>query len=151
MIIIHNEPQLSQHFRDEELKAFFLNFLKNLEKPYQLKEFLVKGADKIFDEQLKQLSKSFVQLTRSSEPNTYESVIRCVDGQIFSVGDLVIDLEAPYQRALPIGRMYEDDRGLNIRLDIKEDNAITWRDLSRIAFHSHDMSFAQKLGNLNKK
>lgn len=133
MIHITNNPELSAAFRSDELKVFLRRFLEDLHDAHALQYFLREGAEKIYENQIKQLSKSFVGLRPiQGEKKSYHSVIRCIDSQIFDVGDMVIDLEDPNGRALPISLMYEDDRGLHVRLDVDDKGTITWRDLSRI-------------------
>lgn len=135
MILITNDPELSTLFKNKELKRFMKNLLKNLEEPYVLKEFLTLGAKKFYKKQLKQLSLSFIPIVLDETDklhHTFLEVERCIDGTRFKVGDLVIDLVDPEKRALPISRLYEDDRGLHIRLDVDNEGCITWRDLSRI-------------------
>jgi hypothetical protein len=134
MIVIRNNPELSEAFKSEEVREFFLNFLKDLEEPYNLKKFLKEGAEQTYMDQFAQLAKSFVPLKTTTEENgdiSFLIVERCTDGMRFNVGEMVFDKLG--KRKLPIGRMYEDERGLHVRLDVEPDAAsITWRDLSQI-------------------
>lgn len=140
---ITNNPELSTAFQNEELQLFFQRFLRELENPYTLKQFLRDGYKKTWTEQLAQLQKSFIVIKKNPKKDGhldggYLEVERCIDGVRFKVGDEVVDLIDPKKRRHPIGRMYEDDRGLLIRLDITpEPNLVlTWRDLGRI---SHEL------------
>lgn len=141
MIFIDNNPALSEAFRNEELKKFLKKFLIELENPHTLKSFLTKGAETLYNEQLEQLQKSFVVIKKNNVKTSphdagYVEVERCIDGVRFKVGDKVIDLIDPKKRRLPIGRIYEDNDGLHIRLDVQPEPhlSITWRDLSTIAY-----------------
>lgn len=134
---IRNNPELSTLFRNEELQLFFQRFLRDLEDPYTLKDFLIDGYEKTWKDQYDQLKKSFIVIKHAeNKEDGFIEVERCVDGQRFKVGDMVIDLCGNEDdRILPIGRLYEDVRGLHVRLDVKpEPNlVVTWRDLSTIA------------------
>ncbi len=134
MIVIDNNPIVSEAFQSEEVKDFFRSFLMKLGEPYTLRAFLKDGVDKTYEDQLAQLAKSFIPFKNvANEEEVFEEVVRCIDGVHFKLGDLVIDKEAPDQPALPISRMYEDDRGLHVQLLVDKDKwTITWRDLSQI-------------------
>lgn len=133
-----NNPELATAFKNEELQLFFQRFLRDLEDPYTLKEFLIEGYEKTWEKQFKQLKKSFTVIRQAKKKEDgFLEVERCIDGVRFKVGDVVRDLYAEEngkRSCLPIGRLYEDDRGLHVRLDVEpEPNlTITWRDLSTI-------------------
>jgi hypothetical protein len=94
----------------------------------------------MYNEQIIQLANSFIVIEEAKKKDDgYLVVERCLDKRRFAVGDLVIDLVDPKRRRLPIGRLYEDHRGLHVRLDIKEDKGITWRDLGRIE-HDNELT-----------
>jgi hypothetical protein len=137
MIHYRNYPQLAELFRNDELKKFFLDYLTELEDdPHTLKAFLKEGAENAYNKQIANLSNSFriVRKTRI-EDKAYEVVERSIDGVEFKLGDMVIDEvkrkhDGTIQR-YKISRMYEDDRGLHVKLDVNEDQ-FTWRFLSQI-------------------
>jgi len=137
-----NKPVLGDAFRSEEAKEFLETLLKELQDAYRLKHFLTVGYEKYFQEKINDLSNHFYIIEYDTNENdhfSYLQVKRCIDGVVFTVGDKVLDKESPTLRSLPIGRMYEDERGLHIRLDLEPDGKlITWRNLSRI---EHDLPF----------
>jgi hypothetical protein len=137
MVHIKNKPELSTLFRSDELKKFFSKLLEELEDPHVLKSFLKNGCEHLYDQQIKQLSKSFIPISYENQGiaetgEAFHEIERCIDGVRFKLGDVVTDLLAPNKPPLVIGRMYEDDRGLHIRLDYALENKLTWRDLSTI-------------------
>lgn len=142
MIVINNRPELSELFKNEELRDFLKEVLIELDNPYVLKRFLTDGVEKTYDDVIEQLSKSFKVIKKNPKKDGhldggYLEVERCIDGVRFKVGDKVRDLYAEEhgkESVLPIGRMYEDDRGLHVQLVVKpEPNfTVTWRDLGRI-------------------
>lgn len=137
-----NKPVLGDAFKSEEAKEFLQTLLKELSDAYRLKHFLTVGHEKYFQEKINELSNHFhvMEYDKNEEdPFSYIKVKRCIDGVIFTVGDKVLDKQGLHLPALPIGRMYEDERGLHVRLDVEPDGkSITWRDLSRI---EHDLPF----------
>lgn len=124
MIHVTNDPEISTMFKNEELQNFLARLLRELdESPYTLKEFLKNGWEKTYTEIMNELTKSFVPIVLDPEDklqHTFLEVERCIDGARFKIGDLVIDLIVPEGRALPISKMYEDDRGLHIKLDVDD-------------------------------
>jgi len=138
MEYIRNNPEVSEAFKNEEVQLFFQRFLREMEDPYVLKQFLINGYEKTWKEQFDQIRKSFKVITYAKKKEDgFLEVERIVDGVRFKVGDKVVDLvakENSKERILPIGRLYEDDRGLHVRLDvIPEPNlTLTWRDLSTV-------------------
>lgn len=137
-----NKPALGDAFRSKEVKEYLQSLLKELSDAKTLKHFLTVGHEKYFEEEIDKLSNHFYPMEVDGEnTNLYIKVKRCIDGTIFSVGDRVIDKLDPSGKVSPIGLMYEDERGLHIRLDLKPEGkliTITWRDLSRI---EHDLPF----------
>jgi len=104
-----------------------------------LRSFLKKGYEETYKEQIAQLSKSFVPLTHIlDEKDVYHRVMRCIDEVEFTVGDLVkysnhgSSPDEYNKKPLRIGRLYSDDRGLNVQLIVSEEEGITWRDLSQV-------------------
>lgn len=137
MVHIKNNPELSEAFKNKALKKFLYDLFNDFDDSYTLKNFLKKGFVEAYKQQIDELSNSFRVIEHDKEEkNSYLEVERCIDGVRFRVGDLVVDMHDPEKRYLPIGRMYEDDRGLHVRLDIKEEKAITWRNLSKV---EHDL------------
>jgi len=141
MIFIQNNPIVSSAFKDEEVQSFLQQLFREMEDPYTFKRFLKDGWKKTYREQYTQLQKSFTVIEAYWDKDKgFKTVERCIDGARFSVGDMVLDLvgldhpDRTVPRMLPIGRLYEDDRGLHVRLDVvPEPNlTLTWRDLSTI-------------------
>lgn len=135
LVIVRNEPEISKAFRDENVQNFLRQIFREFDNGSALKSFLKLGWEASVEEQFKQLAKSFVVVEPLPKKDEgYKTVERCLDGAYFSVGEKVVDLLAPLdhpQRVKPIGRLYEDDRGLHVRLDYP-DEGLTWRDLSTI-------------------
>lgn len=141
-IFSNNKPALGDAFKHEEVKEFLYAMLKDLTNAHSLKHFLTVGHEEYYKEQIKEISKHFyvleVDTSDTADPYSYKKVRRCIDGQIFTVGDRVMDIRS-VGPSLPIGRLYEDERGLHVRLDVEPDGkCITWRDLSSI---EHDLPF----------
>lgn len=129
MIIIKNNPILSEAFQKEEVKMFFKNLLEELYDAYTLKEFLTDGFEKTYQNQIKQLSKSFIPIVYDiNDVKIFLQVMRCIDKEMFMINRVVLDKVS--NQNFIIGKMYEDNRGLHIQL--KVDESITWRDLSQI-------------------
>lgn len=126
------ETSLAVLFGNEELRVFLKNILKELdENPYELKKLLKHGYEKYHAEIIEELSNDFNPLIKDKkDENGFTRVERCIDGVIFEVGDVV--RESVSKKKYPIGRMYEDDRGLHIRLNVDGDNTITWRKLGQL-------------------
>ena len=138
-----NKPALGEAFKSEDAKEYLQRIFEDLHDAHTLKRFLTIGPVEYFNQEIKELKKHFYDLEHDTgnqfKDAAYLKVKRCIDGTIFKVGDKVIDKEDPKGRSLPIGRMYEDERGLHVRLDVEPDGkTITWRDLSRI---EHDLPF----------
>jgi len=137
MIHFRNNPQLAELFRNQELKKFFLDYLTELESdPHTLKAFLKEGAENTYNKQMENLFNSFRIVRRTREEHTsYEVVERSIDGVEFKLGDRVIDeVKRKHDGTIvryKIAILYEDDRGLHVRLDINNDE-FTWRNLSQI-------------------
>lgn len=138
MVHVRNNPELALAFRSKELRKFFLEYLTELEEdPHVLKAFLVNGAENSFEKQMNQLSKSFQVIGKlRNVENEYTAVIRMIDGIVFSVGDMVVDEVQRKHNGIvkkyKISKMYEDDRGLHVRLNVDGEDVIMWRNLSQI-------------------
>jgi hypothetical protein len=139
MDYIKNNSELSTLFKNEELQLFFQRFLRELEEPYTLKEFLKDGWEKTYEKQFQQLRKSFTVVEKNPKKDGhldggFLEVERCIDSVRFRVGDVVRDLDVYPDGKIhtyPISRLYEDDRGLHVRFDMGE-GSVSWSDLSRI-------------------
>jgi hypothetical protein len=118
---VGNKPEIAKMFGDKDLKDFVLNILFDIENR-DLKEFLVKGSTKFLEEYIKQLSNSFTVIEAGkTKDDSYIAVERSIDGLIFKLNEKV----RIRGEILPICRLYEDDRGLHVRLDYPE-RAIGW-------------------------
>lgn len=133
----HNTPELAKLFKSDELKEYLKNVLRELdEDDHEFKSLLKHGHEKYYSDLMDSMSKEFIVLAvESKKEKNYTRVERCIDGATFDVGEKVFDKIG--KQILPIGRLYEDDRGLHVRLDFEDDdNTITWRNLSHIKKHN---------------
>lgn len=133
---MRNNASIADIFADEEMQDFLKSIFRDLdENPYTLRKFLTFGYEKYYEGVINELKDSFRVITaidNKDDKNTFEKVVRCVDGTTFSLEDIVYDMVDPTGKSLyPISRMYEDDRGLHIRLQVNKET-ITWRTLSQI-------------------
>lgn len=154
MIHISNHPSLSEAFKNEEIQDFFLDYLKKISDGYHLKQFLIDGPEKTFQQQMDQFAKSFVPVITNQpvlnhlDKETYQEVKRCLDGVHFKVGDMVYNKDAKKKEKYPIGRMYADERGLHVQLIVDGKGRIMWSNLGRIEHYKTGMETFKEVFNM---
>jgi hypothetical protein len=135
-MLLGNNPEIAQIFAREDVQELIKRMLADIESPYTLKKFLKEGHEAYYEDIVSQLKDSFTVIERGKEKDEYATVERSFDQQKFSVGETVTIVDKFDGQTKewngPIGRLYEDDRGLHVRIDLDGTKSITWRKLSQL-------------------